>query len=218
MNVANCLRSPIYGGSVLGPKNPLKEQIRKQKPRKGGNGGYYILKNIQLKKGEPIFWDIWILIDSIQDKEQALKLQSLHDLGQLDITFWNKDMLYPFTHKFLLYDDIQDSLTGFARIIEFRCFKEGMDGLADPSQDGAFLLNWILSITEGEVCKGVPHGYNRTINAFNGNFKIGYYKYGQPYGKWTEFQASGLHWKDEGIWNKDKLIRKKKIVDWRENE
>jgi hypothetical protein len=135
-------------------------------------------------------------------------------LGQLDITFWNKDMLYPFTNKFHLFDEIKEALTGFARIIEFRCFKAGMDGLADPSQDGAYMHNWILSITEGEISKGLPHGYNRIFNAFNGNCKIGYYQYGEPYGKWTEFSAKGGHWKEEGIYLGEKLIRKKKIVDW----
>jgi hypothetical protein len=45
-NVANCLRSPVYGGAVLGPKNPLKELIRKQKPLKRANGGYFILQNV----------------------------------------------------------------------------------------------------------------------------------------------------------------------------
>ena len=109
-------------------------------------------------------------------------------------------MLYPFTNKFHLFDEIKDALTGFARIIEFRCFKAGMDGLADPSQDGAYMHNWILSITEGEISKGLPHGYNRVFNAFNGNCKIGYYQYGEPYGKWTEFSAKGGHWKEEGIY------------------
>lgn len=111
----------------------------------------------------------------------------MHDLGQLNITFWNKDMLYPYTNKFLLLDDIKDSLTGFARIIEFRCFNAGMDGKADPSLDGSVRHNWILSITEGQILKGQPHEYNRIMNAFNGHCQIGYYQYGQPYGKWTEF-------------------------------
>ena len=47
-------------------------------------------------------------------------------------------MLYPFQHKFLLYEEIAESLTGLAKIIEFRCFKEAHDGEADPSQEEAY--------------------------------------------------------------------------------
>ena len=65
------------------------------------------MKNVLVKKDEPLFYDIWILIESVRDQEQKARLQSLHDLGQLDITFWNKDMLYPFTNKFIQFDDIK---------------------------------------------------------------------------------------------------------------
>jgi len=148
------MRSLTFGGSVLGPKNPLKDQIREMKLSKAYYGGYYVLKNVQKQKNEPEFLDIWILIESIKDKEQRMKLQSLHDLGELNISFWHKEMLYPFEHKFIQYEDIADCLTGFARIIEFRCFKQGLDGFADPSMDGAYLYNWILNLTEGELDKG----------------------------------------------------------------
>ena len=78
-----------------------------------------------------------------------MKLQSLQELGDLNITFWHKEMLYPFDHKFILFDDIADCMTGYGRFVEFRCFKMGNDGFADPSADGAYLKNWILSICEG---------------------------------------------------------------------
>jgi len=58
-------------------------------------------------------------------------------------------MLYPFTNKFLLYDDIADALNGYARIIEFRCFKAGVDGLADPTWEVSKQYNWIMNMTEG---------------------------------------------------------------------
>jgi hypothetical protein len=45
-NMAYCLRSNIYGQSVLGTKNPLKDQIRESKPSKQTAGGYYILRNV----------------------------------------------------------------------------------------------------------------------------------------------------------------------------
>jgi hypothetical protein len=76
-------------------------------------------------------------------------IKGLHNLGENNITYWHKDMLYPFKHKFILYDDIKDSLTGFMRVIEFRCFKADHDGLPDPSQEGSEKHNWILNMSEG---------------------------------------------------------------------
>jgi hypothetical protein len=51
------------------------------------------------------------------------------------MSFWKKGMIYPYERKFLLYDEIAPFLTGFARMIEFRCFKLDSDGFSDPSQD-----------------------------------------------------------------------------------
>ena len=65
-------------------------------------------------------------------------------------------MLYPYTRKFLTLDEIKDSLNGYARIIEFHCFMAGSEYCSetqeyypDPTQEGAYDKNWILSITEG---------------------------------------------------------------------
>lgn len=82
---------------------------------------------------EPNFYDIWIIIESIKNSEHQLMLQSLHDLSEMKLTHWNKEMLYPYENKFLLYNDIAPSLTGYARIIEFRAFQLGADGRADPT-------------------------------------------------------------------------------------
>mgnify|MGYP000415452989 CR=1 FL=1 len=39
------------------------------------------------------------MIDSIKDKEQYLKLQSLHDLGELHISYWNKNSFWYYTDR-----------------------------------------------------------------------------------------------------------------------
>ena len=51
----------------------------------------------------------------------------------MKLTHWSKEMLYPYENKFLYYNEIAPSLVGFARIIEFRCFQKGSDGLPDPT-------------------------------------------------------------------------------------
>ena len=63
-------------------------------------------------------------------------------------------MMAPFTHKFVLFDDIKDCLTGFVRMIEFRCVKLDEEGYPDPSLDSANSYNGLLSITEGEIFEG----------------------------------------------------------------
>jgi hypothetical protein len=83
--------------------------------------------------GDPTFYDIWILIESIKDKELFLKIQSLDALSRLNISFWKKEMLYPYEKKFLTIDEISPALTGFARIIEFRAFKLDKDKVGDPT-------------------------------------------------------------------------------------
>jgi hypothetical protein len=52
-------------------------------------------------------------------------LQSLHDLSEMKLTHWNKEMLYPYENKFLNYNEIAPSLTGYARIILKRNWWEG---------------------------------------------------------------------------------------------
>jgi hypothetical protein len=67
-----------------------------------------------------------------------MRLESLEKLQGLgDLNFWTKDMIYPYTHKFLHWDDIKDCFTGFARIIEFKCFSKDINGEFDPTVFGA---------------------------------------------------------------------------------
>ena len=77
-------------------------------------------------------------------------------------------MLYPYKNKFVLFDEIAPALNGYARIIEFRCFKNGTDNCADPTMEDAKQYNWVMSMTEGELRKGKKHGLCRNIHAYNG--------------------------------------------------
>ena len=72
--------------------------------------------------GEQNFYDIWIVVESIKDQEQLKQIKSLDELTQMNLTHWDKEMLYPYENKFIKFNDIAASLNGFARIIEFRTF------------------------------------------------------------------------------------------------
>ena len=68
----------------------------------------------------------------------------------MPLTNWDKDMIYPYTRKFVLFDDIKDQLTGYVRMIEFRCLKnEGIDGYPDPSLPNSHYHNFLMTISEG---------------------------------------------------------------------
>lgn len=110
------------GGCVANDYNPLREQIMTFRPQLSQHGRYYCLQNVLKQDDEPNFYDIWIIVESIKNTEHQLMLQSLHDLSEMKLTHWNKEMLYPYENKFLNYNEIAPSLSGYARIIEFRCF------------------------------------------------------------------------------------------------
>lgn len=188
------------GGCVANDSNPLREQIMTFRPQLSQHGRYYCLQNVLKQDDEPNFYDIWIIVESIKNTEHQLMLQSLHDLSEMKLTHWNKEMLYPYENKFLNYNEIAPSLTGYARIIEFRCFQKGTDGKADPTNGDCNKQNWILSMTEGYINKGRPEGYCRVVNAFNGQTKVGYYKEGKPNGKWVCYDLQGREWCPKGIY------------------
>jgi hypothetical protein len=136
----------------------------------------------------------------------------------LKITYWTKDMVYPFSHKFVLWDDIKEYFTGFARIIEFKCMAKGIDGYPDPTIENADRHNWITSISEGQYKKGMANGYVRYVNAHNGHCKMGYHLNGQAHGKWVEHKAVAGHWQNKGIYKGDKLLKEKNFLNYLENE
>lgn len=109
-------------------------------------------------------------------------------------------MLYPYENKFLYYNDIAPSLTGYARILEFRSFQQGADGQSDPTYGNSNKMNWILSMTEGYIDRGRPDGFCRVVNAFNGQTKLGYYKEGKPHGKWVCYRMDGQEFLPKGIY------------------
>lgn len=132
------------------------------------------------------------------------------------INYWHKEMIYPFTRKFLLYDDIKESLTGYARIVSFRCFFTGTDGLPDPTADNVEKYNWIMTVQEGGIKNGQIDGFNRIFNCYNGFCTFGYYKNGQEYGKYKYFDNFAFVLA-EGNFMGTKLVEEKVIDDFYEN-
>ena len=155
-------------------------------------------------------------------------------MGQNGLHYWTKHMIYPYTRKFVAFDDIKHALNGIVRMIEFRSFAAASDkpqdimmgrrnnNQADPTIEGASSENWILSILEGDFKDGIPHGFCRKIDAFNGNCRIGYFKDAKAFGKYAEMNIISSEIEDvskPGIYfGKDKCLEKKSFNDFLENE
>lgn len=89
------------GMKIINSYNPLRERIMTFRTYPEKRGGYYVLRNVQKEKGQPDFYDIWLLTDSIKDEKAHRTFKDLHDLGQNNLNYWTKHMVYPYTHKFV---------------------------------------------------------------------------------------------------------------------
>ena len=49
-----------------------------------------------MKKNQPEFVDIWILIQNIKDPEQKKKIEELDKLSEQNLRNWQSQMLYPY--------------------------------------------------------------------------------------------------------------------------
>lgn len=81
------IASPLFGGSILLPigapkgkrtkTNPLREDIEKLNVEVTYGGGYYCLQHI--KVSDNLFYDIYILVQNVQDVSVQHKLKTIHD-------------------------------------------------------------------------------------------------------------------------------------------
>ena len=231
-NLKRLLGSKVYGGSVLvkrleGRKNSLKKEIETGledfMPRiKGAIGAnkkkFYTLENVQLQKGAPEFVDIWIYIERIENPEQRKMLDSLHELTQDRVCSWKAQMLYPYTHKFLLWDDVAPALNGYGRMMYFRSFSKCLKGSVDPTVPDSAEQQWITVIKEGRFERGKAEGYQRHLSGFNGHCKLGFFSDDEPYGKFVVYDTHGKEWKKEGVYFREhELIREEKFESFENN-
>lgn len=162
--------------------------------------------------------DIWIYIESIEDQQQRMMLESLHELTSDRICNWKAQMLYPYSHKFLLWDDIAPALSGYGRFMYFRSFSKCLKGSVDPTVPDSAGDQWITVIKEGRFEQGKAEGYQRHLSGFNGHCKLGFFTDDEPYGKFVVYDAQGKEWKKEGLYFREhELIREEKFESFEYN-
>lgn len=139
-------------------------------------------------------------------------------------------MIPPYKRKFILYSEIADCISGIVRMIEFRCFAGpnmntkdedyiASPGKADPTVEGANQQNWVLGMTEGDFLNGVPHGFARRIDAFNGHGRMGYFQHGLAHGKYCEADCiNKTIWSEPGLYHgKEKCLKAVNFKDFLRN-
>ena len=145
--------NPCFGGSVLNAvgtktkpksrKNQLQEHITKSTINGLYGGGYYVIQKVQqFEDNESWFMDIYILVESVENFEHMGKLKKIQDdynnrlkPKKTDL----KNIQHP--PKPLKFDEIKESLNGFARIVYYK------SSTTDPSPEYC----QIESMTEGQI-------------------------------------------------------------------
>lgn len=142
--------------------------------------------------------DIHILVESVTNYEHMAvlkKIQEEHNNKNKAKKIDLKAAAQP-PPKPLTFDEIKESLNGFARIVYYK------STTTDPSP----LYNQIESMTEGEIKNGLMNGYCRSISAIDGSCAVGFHKDGIPNGKWTCYKANGEFSLPQGLYEGSSCI------------
>lgn len=127
-------------------------------------------------------------------------------------------MIYPYDHKFLIFNDIKSALTGYGRMMFYRTFSKDRHGKPDPTVTDCENENWISLIKEGKFNQGMAEGYQRQLSGFNGICKQGFFLEDEPFGKYVEYDVNGKEWKKEGVYYKtNDCLREEKFESFEEN-
>lgn len=182
--------SSVFGGSVLNPVGSLKKKRSRpnqlEKNIKAMNinplygGGFYVLKGVQQYSGDKVrFLDIWILVADIAKPEVLKVLKEKHEEYLATSHPSNKmtKAVAKTSTKTLVFEEIQDYLTGYARIITYKVNDMG--------------AKEIISLEEGHFANGLKAGYCRGISGADGSCAVGFHIEGRPQGKWSMYKSNG---------------------------
>ena len=148
-------------------------------------GGYYVLEWVQqLPNSESLFYDIYILLEDIKNNEH------LHVLKERTSNTKSEKST-------IVFSDIAESLTGWARIISYSVTKVN-------SKDPKDIV--VESMWEGHFKNGMKDGYVRGMSAVDGSCSAGIHNEDVVDGKFISFKADGSIAKPEGFYEGSRLI------------
>ena len=119
---------PIAGGKVKGKKraNPIKQEVGKITGDVMQGGGFYQLLNIRESKDSYVCYDIYLLAQSIENRELQAKMKTIHEINtqaalakvgtanpprRTSVTKVDEAPIY--------LSDIKEGINGCARIIKY---------------------------------------------------------------------------------------------------
>lgn len=194
-----------FGGSVLQPLGGLKgkrtrynvldQQIDKAQINQMFGGGYYIIDQVQqLDDDNTWFYDIQILIENIKDNDL---LEQLRGLNEAQNQLLKKKGQTVSTQKdFIKFNEIKESMTGWARVVSYSVTKPGSTDDLDKRLEAVY---------EGHFEQGLKDGYVRGISAVDGSCSAGMHSKDIVNGKFLAFKATGEIGKPEGFYEGSKL-------------
>ena len=209
--------SPVFGGSVLKPvgtlkkknsrPNSLEQSIKTLQIQSLSHGGYYVLEGVQEMAGDSHrFVDIYILVQSVEDISALEKMRQLYQKYQQSLDKNVVPTAQTQTVPRVLFDQIKDSLNGFARMIYYKV----EDNVPEAKS------NELIAIEEGEFKQGLKNGYVRGISAQDGSCAVGFHVGGVPNGKWTMYKANGEFALPQGLYEGSSCTQRIEIANFHE--
>ena len=151
--ILRCWNNDVFGGPVLLPvganqskrtKNNYLKTLMLRELSIPSNGGYFIAREVVADDTESrnCMYDVYILYLPEDEQDESGLIQ-----------FASEDQL--------LFSELKDHITGFARIIGYRMTSKGKK---------------INFLEEGQYYKGYRNGYARNMSAVDGQVELGFYE------------------------------------------
>ena len=176
--------------------NTLHQKIKSTTIQSLYGGGYYKLEGVRQSEDSPNYYmDIYLLTEQVTKNDIMKKMKDL-DTQTRESYMKNKKPTVTTPVK-LTFDEIKESVTGFARIVYYKT--TGSTVTADNSE--------IEQVVEGEFVNGKMEGYARGISAINGSCAVGFHSNGIPNGKWCLYHKDGHFTQREGIYEGKRCVQ-----------
>jgi len=101
--------------------------------------------------------------------------------------------------NYLKFNDIKDSLNGYARIISYKVNQSKEESQYNSLTPEAKYCE-LEYVSEGHFRNGLKNGYCRSISANDGSCAVGFHLDGIPQGKWSSYKPNGQLSRPEGLY------------------
>lgn len=198
----------VFVASKRARDNTVEADIKKCQLNTLYGGGYYkMLKVQQYKDNKYQFYDIFLLTESVENKEHLEKFKKATEAYDAWLNPKKKDLtkIISKDKEFLQFDEIKESINGYARIVSYKA----INGNPEPEN------NELESVVEGQFKAGLKEGFNKGISAINGSCSVGFHKEGIPHGKWTAYKFNGEFSHSEGLYEGTTCTKNIEIKDFK---